>query len=281
VARDANTWLSPWHAFASGTKRGLERDSLFHAADCMERGTAHEMTADFLQPLRQSEALSNFHVLRSEDRHEYRLFSGVDKFMLYARVAPGVKKIDIYSYDPQDPDSSLYDAANPAFTLTRSVLKDSREEWRLAQAHCDVCRGSPQTRAPCSCSPRRELLVARHGKIAVGDGLNHILDVDLPGTSTKACGQASMGSHVAREAARLVSKLPSWNKKVGSLVLNFIGRRVEASAKNFQLFCEDCTDETVVCQFGKIGPHKFALDFNGPLSIAEAFALSLATVTWT
>jgi len=77
----------------------------------------------------------------------------------------------------------------------------------------------------------------------------------------------------------LVSRLPKWSEKVESLVLDFKGRRVQPSAKNFQLALEGQT-ERAVCQYGKVGPNSFGLDYRHPLTVAQAFGLSLTTLLW-
>jgi len=78
----------------------------------------------------------------------------------------------------------------------------------------------------------------------------------------------------------LSTKLPEWNEGVGSLVLDFKGRRISASAKNFQLAPTD-RKEHVTCQFGKIGPDVFGLDFRYPLTVIQAFGMAMSTVHWT
>jgi len=84
---------------------------------------------------------------------------------------------------------------------------------------------------------------------------------------------------VEGESQQLQTKQPVWNEEVSSLVLDFKGRTVQSSAKNFQLSL-GARREHVVCQYGKIGTDKFSLDFRYPLSCVQAFALSMTTMFW-
>ena len=72
----------------------------------------------------------------------------------------------------------------------------------------------------------------------------------------------------------LENKPPSWNNEAGAYVLNFNGRVTMASVKNFQL----CThDEQHIMQFGRTGNDEFSLDVQWPMSLFQAFAVSLSS----
>jgi len=72
----------------------------------------------------------------------------------------------------------------------------------------------------------------------------------------------------------LENKPPSWNNEAGAYVLNFNGRVTMASVKNFQL----CThDEQHIMQFGRTGNDEFSLDVQWPMSLLQAFAVSLSS----
>lgn len=60
----------------------------------------------------------------------------------------------------------------------------------------------------------------------------------------------------------------------GNYRLNFKGRVLVASVKNFQLVSELDVDD-IICQFGKVGEDRFHLDFKAPLNAFQAFALAL------
>merc|ERR1711971_775420 len=81
------------------------------------------------------------------------------------------------------------------------------------------------------------------------------------------------------QVEQMASKVPTWNDEVDSLVLDFKGRRVQASARNFQISAADRPDRTV-CQYGKTGPQTFGLDLQYPLSVVQAFGISLTTMYW-
>lgn len=74
----------------------------------------------------------------------------------------------------------------------------------------------------------------------------------------------------------LVNKPPRWNESVRAYVLNFNGRVTQASVKNFQLVHPDDHD-TVILQFGRVGPDKFTMDYQYPLSPFQAFAICLSS----
>ena len=71
----------------------------------------------------------------------------------------------------------------------------------------------------------------------------------------------------------LQSKLPVYQD--GNYRLNFRGRVNQASVKNFQLTTENDIDD-VVLLFGKVGVHRFHLDFKAPLNSIQAFCMALA-----
>lgn len=70
---------------------------------------------------------------------------------------------------------------------------------------------------------------------------------------------------------------PWWNVELGAFVLNFGGRVSVASVKNFQL-CER-RDQDHIMQFGRIqGRHHFTMDFQHPLTPAQAFAIAISSL---
>ncbi|XP_040375737.1 tubby-like F-box protein 2 [Oryza brachyantha] len=73
----------------------------------------------------------------------------------------------------------------------------------------------------------------------------------------------------------LNSKIPSWHEHLRCWCLNFHGRVMVASAKNFQLI--EPSDETVVLQFGKFDDDVFTMDYRQPLSAFQAFAICLSS----
>eukprot|EP00744_Colponema_vietnamica_P012811 GILI01017968.1.p1 GENE.GILI01017968.1~~GILI01017968.1.p1 ORF type:complete len:360 (-),score=18.63 GILI01017968.1:180-1259(-) len=75
------------------------------------------------------------------------------------------------------------------------------------------------------------------------------------------------------------SKIPQWNDRLESLVLDFRGRVTQGSAKNFQL-CMDSRPDRVILQYGKCGDEKFILDYRYPLSMLQAFAVAMSSWKW-
>lgn len=83
----------------------------------------------------------------------------------------------------------------------------------------------------------------------------------------------------------LYNKLPRWHEHLHCWCLNFHGRVMVASVKNFQLTTPAGTgeswgvqdDETVILQFGKIEDDVFTMDYRQPLSAFQAFAICLTS----
>jgi hypothetical protein len=266
-------WLWPLrrHASASIDKvlgdssADREAERSFDIADSVEKGVARELVADFMRPLPRAHRLWKFSVERSRDRKQYRLFYDGD-FLMFAQVSPDLRRIEFFSYDPCDKenvDSGLFVAGRPAFSMSHDVQNAA---WLMVQERCDYCRHCPSP-MQCSCQGRREIIRACHSQQNVGCGIGHCMDVYIP---------SDAGSMRER---RLRSKLPKWNENVESLVLDFAGRSVLTSARNFQLASEDKPGRTL-CQHAKIGPSSFALDFTHPLTTIQAFGISMTTLLW-
>nr|TKW16887.1 hypothetical protein SEVIR_5G328800v2 [Setaria viridis] len=83
----------------------------------------------------------------------------------------------------------------------------------------------------------------------------------------------------------LYNKLPRWHEHLQCWCLNFHGRVMVASVKNFQLIAPAGTgepwgvqdDETVILQFGKVEDDVFTMDYRQPLSAFQAFAICLTS----
>jgi len=233
----------------------------FDIADAMEQGQARELVADFMHPLQHANKLWKFSVERSQDRRQYRLYCDAGEFLMFAKVSKDVQHVDFYLYDP-DKKETLCDGETPAFSMGYDA---SRSEWRQMQERCDCCRYSKK-HLGCGCGGRKAILTVQHTMEKIGDGTSHCMDV-------------CVAAHGSQSEKRFVTKLPAWNEEVEGLVLEFKGRRAIASAKNFQVALEESPDQ-VVCQHAKIGPDTFSLDFLYPLTVSQAFGLSLATLFW-
>mmetsp|Transcript_19014 Transcript_19014/g.35663 ORF Transcript_19014/g.35663 Transcript_19014/m.35663 type:complete len:303 (+) Transcript_19014:51-959(+) len=263
-----------------------ERERAFDIADSLENGLAREIVTEFMHPLRRASKLWKFHVIRSEDKLQYRLFSDDGDFLMYARTNLEARQISFYLYNPCEKGVNLYHADKPAFTMIWSA---DRTEWRLVQERCENCQFSPK-HLTCSCYGKQQVAWIRHHRKPVGDGIFNCMEIHVPGLYSDGSrvvwcpllgrGDLSVPIDDNYEAQRLVTKQPSWNDEVESLVLDFKGRHILSSAKNFQLALSQ-KPEHVLCQYGKIGPQTFSLDFKYPLSVVQAFGVSLTTLFWT
>lgn len=262
-----------------------DRERAFDIADSVEKGLAREVVGEFTHPLRRSSKLWRFHVVRSEDKLQYRLFSDDGEFLMYARANLDAHRVDFFLYNPTEKEARLYDPTRPAFTM--SFSKD-RTEWRIAQERCDHCQFQPK-HLTCACHGKQQVAYIRQSRKPIGDGIFNCMEVHIPGLYNDGsrviwCPMLGMGDlagpHEDYDAQTLCTKQPAWNDEVESLVLDFKGRNIQSSAKNFQLALSQ-KPEHVICQYGKIGPMTFSLDFKYPLSVIQAFGISLTTLFWT
>ncbi|CAI9115154.1 OLC1v1015991C1 [Oldenlandia corymbosa var. corymbosa] len=84
----------------------------------------------------------------------------------------------------------------------------------------------------------------------------------------------------------LKNKAPRWREESQAWCLDFKGRVLVASAKNFQLLeavdtlnkdvPQPAEQEKIILQFGKFGKDIFTMDYQYPLSAFEAFAICLS-----
>merc|ERR1719277_1415758 len=254
-----------------------ERDGL-DFLDSMEKGQVHEFTEDLVRPVRQSNKLHRFYVKRSADRLQYRLYSDRDEAcIMYADVRSENREVHFFLYDPDDKES-LFDPDRPVFKMTFNPLKT---EWLVSHIR-EGSWYSPR-QASNNNSNRRveEVAFIQHSQIQVGEGVNHCLEANIARVATDGASaptQQSDGQH-SRVVERLVTRQAVWNEEIQTLVLDFRGRDVIPSSKNFQVACEG-RPERVVLQHGKIARNTFALDFRFPLSISQAFAMAISTVFW-
>jgi hypothetical protein len=256
-----------------------ERDAL-DLADVMEKGKMHEFTEDFVRPVQNQPRLHRFCVKRSVDRLQYRLYSDSDQaFIMYAAVRSENQEVHFFLYDPDDKES-LFDPDRPVFKMT---FNPSKTEWLVSHFQ-DGTWYSPRQATNMNFNRRaEEVAFIQHSQIEVGEGVNHCLEANIARTEVATDGataptQQSDGQH-SRVIERLVTRQAVWNEEIQTLVLDFRGRDVIPSSKNFQVACEG-RPERVVLQHGKIAKNTFALDFRFPLSISQAFAMAISTVFW-
>ncbi|XP_022861801.1 tubby-like F-box protein 6 isoform X1 [Olea europaea var. sylvestris] len=81
----------------------------------------------------------------------------------------------------------------------------------------------------------------------------------------------------------LRNKAPRWHEQLQCWCLNFHGRVIVASVKNFQLVASPESGTVgseqgkVILQFGKVGKDVFTMDYLYPISAFQAFAISLSS----
>lgn len=263
-----------------------ERERAFDIADSLECGLAREIVTEFMHPLRRASKLWKFHLIRSEDKLQYRLFSDDGDFLMYAKADMDARQVSFFLYNPGEKNEKLFNAEKPPFTMSWSKDKN---DWKIVQERCENCQFSPK-HLNCSCHGKQQVAWIRHERKPVGDGIFNCMEVHVPGLYADGSrvvwcpllGRGDLSAPVddSYEAQSLITKQPTWNDEVESLVLDFKGRHILSSAKNFQLALSQ-KPEHVLCQYGKIGPSTFSLDFKYPLSVIQAFGISLTTLFWT
>jgi hypothetical protein len=286
--------LWPWPAPSVGgklidatvAKTESDEERAFELADSVEKGLARENVCPFMKPLTRSNRLRRFNIIRSDDKLQYRLFAKDGGFIMYARMLLERRRVEFFMYDPR---ADLFDPARPAFTMQFSR---DQMEWRLLREGCECSDLSPKRRA-CSCTGKQQVLFVRHHQTAEGDGVANGMEVHIPGMNSDGSqvvwcssngrgdlGDDDVGCGDEAMVQRFVARQPEWDGELGSLVLDFKGREIVSSAKNFQITLAQ-KKKHVVCQHGKIGDNRFGLDFKHPLSIVQAFGVSLTTLFWT
>jgi hypothetical protein len=205
---------------------------------------------------------------------------------MYAKVFPEASKVQFHTYNPSQSTNSLFDITRPAFTMS---YNKSRTEWKMVQEKCEHCQFTPK-HLSCACCGKQQVAVMKQSRTHTGDGIFNEMEVHVPGLYSNESrviwcpklGRSNLGmnSHTGGyESQMLVTKKPVWNDEVESLVLDFKGRNVKPSAKNFQLALAQRPDH-IVCQYGKIGSNTFSLDFRYPFSVIQAFGTALSTMHW-
>ncbi len=75
---------------------------------------------------------------------------------------------------------------------------------------------------------------------------------------------------------KLINKPPKWSVENDAFVLDFYDRVKKPSVKNFQLINE-LDEDYIFLQFGKVEDHLFNMDFQWPMTPAQAFAICLSS----
>lgn len=235
----------------------------FDLADAMEQGLSRALVSSYTEP---STAERRMIVQRSQDRREYMLMSEGGDDILLARATDTVaRSFDIYIPSGVDPPCAL----GPAFKVSETAGR-----WTMQSFRCDRCEslGKRQCSSP-------EIFHVRHYKEEVGDGHALCMDVSLPedhscGGWCKVCGDPSLSKR------EMTSRRPTWNRKIKSLCLDFHGRCSMASSKNIMLdpAGEVGVGATFKLLLGKTGDDTFALHFQEPFGMAQAFGIALSAM---
>lgn len=265
-----------WSSKKQPRDNEVDAERSFDEADAMERGVAREMTTSFVEAQPVSATRRRMRVERSEDRLQHVLLDEDGSAVLVARTVVAESRVEFFIADKDCAVDRTRTSAGPAFSM---IFDKDRTNWRLRCSRCESCVYRARH---CSCEAFGGQTIAciGHCREEIGGGVAMCMDVDIPEVS-------KTGSRVvwcplrqgaeAPERIELASKRPTWNARLKSLVMDFKGRVDCASAKNFQLLRGD--DSVLV--FGKRGPKTFCLDFEHPLSTAQAFAIALTTMFWT
>jgi len=235
----------------------------FDLADAMEQGLSRALMSSYTEASKSERRML---VQRSQDRREYMLMSEEGDEILLARATDtAARSFDIYIPSGGDPPCAL----GPAFKVA-----EEKGKWTMQSLRCDRCESLG--RRQCS-SP--QIFGVKHYKEEVGDGHALCMDVSLPeghscGGWCKVCGDPSSAG------MEMTSRRPTWNRKIKSLCLDFHGRCSMASSKNIMLdpSGKAGVGETFKLLLGKTGDDTFALHFQEPFGMAQAFGIALSAM---
>lgn len=269
-----------WLGISSALDKPCDDDESWQIFDCAEKGLMRsEAPAALSRPFSQSRCLERFLVVRSAGCQRYHLFSDNGDALMTAGFNTTESKVEFLVYNASE---KTYESS-PTFSMAYNRNKST---WLLVQEQCRSCPNSPSSPlTPSTPSPTQpqQLALFRHFCKDVGDGLARCMEVTLPTYQEGLWRRHSVQIDLRRGrgvAEHLVTRLPDWDPAEQSLTLDFDGRFLQGSAKNFQLALEHASTEAVF-QYGKIGANTFCLDFKAPLSIVQAFAASISAAYWT
>lgn len=243
---------------------------------------------------------------------------GGEAFVLRAEKVNGQFYISDSFTEGRQNDGKSVDIQEKAGAVVQPGTKDT--PFRLRSRGCDYCderlrcegcgaddRAEAEVEKPVqsrwlpgwlqgSCAgdwmPRQQLLEAHHRNHKLNSGATaHVMEVHVPhprpntptGEGVVWCPCQPRDSK-KRDHAVLVTKLPTWNPKLRTMVLDFAGRVKKASARNFQL-CHKGQEKMgkkaeVVLQYGKVKLGEYALDYQYPLSAVQAMSIALSVTLW-
>lgn len=268
--REQHSWLWPLSRAGKLGENKPQVEELWDLFDSAEKGLCREEApAEFTRPVSETSRLLRFHIVRSADCREYRLFTDGADYLMTATFSKTEPRVD-FSVDSLGEEDS---EPGPMFSMTCS--KDM-STWLLVQERGGT--QTPSSPSTGSAAPQQVALI-RHFCEDVGGGLARCMEVSLPAARCehrRACAEVDLGAGRG-VAQRLQSRLPEWDHHAHSLIMDFEGRELQSSAKNFQLADDE---DRLVLQHAKIGGATFCLDFQAPLSIVQAFGAALTSAYW-
>lgn len=198
---------------------------------------------------------------------EFEFFTEDEKFLMSAKRNPGQKE-NVYIISSE---KGNYDLTSRA-VLGVLVANKAGTEFQILEQFCDQeARELGVVLYPPQCTTA-EGLTAKKVQVylpLMSETGNFQEWRPINGTySMLGMAKQDDRSHLSY----FVNKLPSIRN--GQLTLNFNGRAILASSKNFQLIQDGCDD--IVLQFGRVARNTFALDFAHPFSPFQAFAVGLS-----
>lgn len=268
-------WFRHLH-WTSGSSK-VQRSDLyedFESFDAMERGMCRgfSFAQDLIQACPANCSRRKLRVERSDDRKRFVLFDENSNPLMDARTNLDTGCVQIYSGLSDEKAPSSF----PAFVLDVDVQKTN---WRLTCSCCEHCIYRAPHRS-CKELGGQTMAFMSHMKEDVGAGVAMCMDVSIPQVNednSNVVWCPIIGASAYDSRVEMSTLRPRWDKKAQSLVMDFKGRVEVASAKNFQL----CLDDHAVLVYGKLRGGDFCLDFEHPLSPAQAFAIALTTQFWT
>lgn len=275
-------WSQPL-GWGSGTAakcpKGQDADAeVIEAIDAMERGLSCEpVTARFVQPQPSVGKRQMMVVKRSADHLQHTLFDDDMCAVLIARTVMERNFVEIFAAGGKNPSelSSAHAAVGPVFTLT---FDNCKKLWQMGSQNCEHC-GWRAPHLSCASLGGQTFLRVAQSKEDIGEARALCMDVEIPQVHADGSREFWCPLCAGNRAKRmeLSSERPKWNDRIQALTMDFDGRAQLASAKNFKL----CLGGQKVLLFGKRANGDFCLDFEHPLSMAQAFAIALTTMFWT
>jgi hypothetical protein len=269
--------------FRAKQQVGSDGEDSWALFDFAERGLCREEAgAELAAPCTECERLQRFQVKRLSDSRGWELRTASGDRLMSAAKNSQTLKVEFFLYDPSE---KSFDESCPAFSMScsgdRSTWLLVQEEGRSRPSTPSTAPSTPTTATEGSQRKPKELALIRHFSEDVGDGRAKCMEVSLPSfkdTPRRSPEQLDLAAGKG-VGSTLVTRLPEWDETLQSLVLDFDGRDLMGSAKNFQLADESSPNEAVL-QYGKIGGNTFCLDFKAPLSIVQAFGAALTAASW-